>query len=84
MTGPCTVSAISRTASNSPGDEIGNPGLQDVHVQPGELLGDLDLLGLGEGDAGCLLPVAQGGVEDPYGSIAVYRYFLLAVYRFAA
>ena len=41
------------------------PGLDDVDAQPGELLGDLDLLGLRERDPGSLLPVAQGGVEDP-------------------
>src|SRR5687768_2977322 len=40
------------------------PRLDDVDAQPGQLLGDL-YLGLGvEVDAWCLLPVAQGGVED--------------------
>ena len=48
------------------------PGLEDVDVQPGELLGDLDLLVLRERDAGRLLPVAQGGVEEPdYVGVAV-------------
>ena len=50
-------------------------GLEDVDVQPGELLGDLDLLGPRERDPGGLLAVAQGGVEDPDWSRG---------YRFAA
>ena len=51
-------------------------GLQDVHVQPRELLGDLDLLGARERDAGRLLAVPQGRVEDPYGVAVGYVAFL--------
>ena len=40
-------------------------GLDDVDLEPGELAGDLELLGGGQPGAGCLLPVAQGRVEDP-------------------
>ena len=40
-------------------------GLDDVDVQPRELVGDLELLGGVERDARRLLAVAQGRVEDP-------------------
>ena len=40
--------------------------LDDVHVQPRELLGDLELLLGRQREAGRLLPIAQRGVEDPY------------------
>ena len=40
-------------------------GLDDVDVQAGELVGDLELLGGVQRDAGRLLAVAQGRVEDP-------------------
>ena len=39
-------------------------GLDDVHAQPRELVGDLELLGRVQRDAGRLLAVSQGGVED--------------------
>ena len=39
-------------------------GLDHVDPEPGELLGDLDLLGGVQRDAGRLLAVPQGGVED--------------------
>jgi len=39
-------------------------GLDHVDAQAGELLGDLDLLLRVQGDAGRLLAVPQGGVED--------------------
>ena len=39
-------------------------GLDVVDPEPGQLLGDLELLGRVEGDARRLLAVAQGGVED--------------------
>ena len=44
-------------------------GLDDVDVEPGELAGDLELLGDGEPGAGRLLAVAQGRVEDAYGHV---------------
>ncbi len=44
------------------------PGLDDVDLEPRELVGDLDLLLHGEGDAGRLLAVAKGGVEDLYST----------------
>ena len=42
----------------------GEAGLDDIDAETGQLLGDLDLLALVEGDAGRLLTVAQRGVED--------------------
>ena len=39
-------------------------GLDDVHAQPRELVGDLELLGRVQRDARRLLAVSQGGVED--------------------
>ncbi len=39
-------------------------GLDDVDAQPRELVGDLELLGRVQRDAGRLLAVSQGGVED--------------------
>jgi hypothetical protein len=41
-------------------------GLDDVDAEMGELLGDLELLGHVQRDAGRLLAVPQRGVEDPY------------------
>src|SRR4029077_20978910 len=51
-------------------------GLEDVDLQPRELLGDLDLLGLGQRDPGSVLPVAQGGIEDPHliGAASYYAW----------
>jgi hypothetical protein len=40
------------------------PRLDDVDLEPGELLGDLELLFGVERDARRLLAVAQGGIED--------------------
>ena len=58
------------------GRRDGEPGLDDIDVEPRELLRDLELLGLGQRDARRLLAVAQGRVEDPD--------FVCAGYRFAA
>ena len=44
----------------------GKPGLDDVHAQACELFGDLELLAGTQRDAGSLLAVAEGGVEEPY------------------
>ena len=51
-------------------------GLDDVDAQAGELVGDLELLGRVERDAGRLLAVAQRGVEDQY-SVGVHACLLL-------
>ncbi len=56
------------TASASPGDAAGKPASMTSTPQPGELLRDADLLVDGQRGAGRLLPVAQGRVEDAYGS----------------
>jgi hypothetical protein len=42
------------------------PRLDDVHAQSGELHGDSHLLVGIEGDAGGLLAVSEGAVENPY------------------
>ena len=39
-------------------------GLDDVDLEPRQLARDVELLGGGQAGAGCLLAVAQGGVED--------------------
>ncbi len=39
-------------------------GLDDVDLEPGQLAGDVELLGRGQPGARCLLAVAQGRVED--------------------
>ena len=52
------------TASKSPVRGDGEPRLQDVHAQLGELVRHAHLLGHGHAAAGRLLAVAQGGVED--------------------
>src|SRR5581483_4206785 len=44
----------------------GKARLQHVDAETGELLRDLDLLGLREGDAGGLLAVAERRIEDAY------------------
>ena len=44
----------------------GEPGLDDVDPEAGELLGDLHLLADVEADPGGLLAVAEGGVEDDH------------------
>ena len=53
-----------RTASKSPFEAIGKPASM-MSTPSGELLGDLELLGLVQAGARRLLAVAQGGVEDP-------------------
>ena len=68
MLGPFTSAAMRETDSKSPSLVIGKPGLDHVHLQAGELVGYLDLLLHGEGDAGRLLAVAEGGVEDLYST----------------
>ena len=44
-------------------------GLDHVHAEARELLRDLELLAGVQRDAGALLPVAQGGVEDDYAVV---------------
>src|SRR5215213_7878240 len=44
-------------------------GLDDVHAQARELMGDLELLARVQRDARRLLAVAQGGVEDDYSVV---------------
>ena len=64
MIGPRTALAIASTASKSPSAGDREPGLDDVDAEARELLGDLELLADVERDAGRLLAVAQGRVED--------------------
>ena len=52
------------TASKSPSEAIGKPGLDDVDAHLVEQLGDLELLLERHRRAGRLLAVAQRGVED--------------------
>jgi len=49
-------------------------GLDDVHAEPRELLGDLELLGGVQRDAGRLLAVAQRRVEDQYSVGVMLRH----------
>ena len=49
-----------------PGRGDREAGLDHVDAEPGELLGDLELLGRVQRDAGRLLAVAQRRVEDQY------------------
>ena len=49
-----------------PGRGRREAGLDDVHVQLGQLTRDLDLLRHGEAGAGRLLAITERGVEDPY------------------
>ena len=80
MTGPSTVRAIAWTASKSPGEVIGKPGLDHVDAEPGELLGDLQLLLRVQRDARRLLAVAQRRVEDQYsvGIVRLWSWSLLS------
>ena len=64
MVAPRTVSAISRTASKSPGEAIGKAGFDDVDAQIDQRLGDLQLFVEVHAAAGRLLAVAERGVED--------------------
>ena len=64
MIGPRTALAIASTASKSPWRRDREPGLDDVDPEARELLGDLELLADVERDAGRLLAVPQGRVED--------------------
>jgi hypothetical protein len=50
--------------------------LDDVDAQARELVGDLELLGRVERDAGRLLAVAQRGVEDQY-SVGALRWHVV-------
>ena len=64
MVGPCTRlgDGLDRFEVALAGDR--EPGLDHVDPESGQLLGDLELLAHVEGDAGRLLAVPQGGVED--------------------
>ena len=66
MIGPWTCRAIACTASKSPGEAIGKPGLDHVHAEVGEGPGHLELLAQVHAAAGALLAVAQRGVEDDH------------------
>ena len=41
-------------------------GLDDIHLQPGQLMGDLELLAHGQGRPRGLFGIAQGRIEDDY------------------
>ncbi len=62
---PVTSAAMARTASKSPTEAIGKPGLDDVDPERGQRAGHLELLGHVHARARRLLAVAQGRVEDP-------------------
>ena len=62
---PVTSAAMARTASKSPTEAIGKPGLDDVDAERGQRPGHLELLGHVHARARRLLAVAQGRVEDP-------------------
>jgi hypothetical protein len=72
--GNCAIFAAARLPPDRVGDAAhgfqvagaggGEARLHDVHAQPRQLVGDLQLLLDVEGGAGALLAVAQGGVED--------------------
>ena len=64
MIGPRTALAIASTDSKSPSEAIGNPASMTSTPEARELVGDLELLGDVERDAGRLLAVSQGRVED--------------------
>ena len=72
MTGPstCAGDRLDRLEVAGRGDR--EAGLDDVDAEPGELLGDLELLGRVQRDAGRLLAVAQRRVEDQY-SVGIRR-----------
>ena len=55
------------TASKSPGRGGREAGLDDVDLEADQLSRDFELLGRRQAGARGLLPVAQGGVEDPNG-----------------
>ena len=67
---PIVVHLVADRVGNLPdGVEVvgtgdGEAGLDDVDAQLGEVAGDLELLGRGQGGAGGLLAVAEGRVED--------------------
>ena len=71
---PATSVAIARTASKSPTEAIGKPGLDDVDPQRGQRAGHLELLGHVHARARRLLAVAQRGVEDPHPVRLGWRY----------
>ena len=75
MIGPRTALAIASTASKSPSLAIGKPASITSTPEAGELVGDLELLADVERDAGRLLAVPQGRVEDHH----VVRHVSLAL-----
>ena len=56
ITGPWTSRAIACTASKSPGRGDRKAGLDDIHPETGELVGDLELLAFVQRDPRRLLP----------------------------
>ena len=66
MTGPWTSRAIACDGLEVAGRGDREAGLDDVDAEARELVGDLELLGRVQRDAGRLLAVAQRRVEDQY------------------
>ena len=64
ITGPSTLRAIALDRLEVAGRGDREAGLDHVDAEARQLLGDLDLLAGVQRDAGRLLAVAQGGVED--------------------
>ena len=78
-----TRRAISATASKSPFEAIGKPGLDDVDAHRVEQVGDLELLFERHRRAGALLAVAQGGVEDQHAVLRNRLRVAVIVYSFS-
>ena len=64
--GPRISRATACTASKSPWEEKGKPGLDDIHVEEFQVPGDLQFFVHVEIGAGGLFPVPQGRIEDIY------------------
>ena len=64
MTGPLDLPGDRLDGLEVAGRGDREPGLDDVDAEARELMGDLELLGRVQRDAGRLLAVAQGRVED--------------------
>ena len=64
MIGRRTTAAIAFTASKSPSEAIGEPGLDYIHAQPVELMRQPQLFLLVHAASRRLLAIAKGRVED--------------------
>ena len=73
MTGPLISRAMALDGGEIAVADDGKAGFDHIHVEAGQLAGDLEFFAQVHGSAGALLAVAQRGVE--YNDLVVFHSF---------